>query len=124
MRTKTLHAVSVLHRKAAHMAEKATPVMTGACTFYSILAGFQAHAAGAIDFVELIIQILAVLIIVGGVFNGIVGLSSFAEAKAEGDGPAQNKAKGQLIAAGMLLVLSILLLANAGRIAGMIQTTI
>ena len=76
------------------------------------------------NIVSTIIKIISVLIIASGLFTGIFGAVHYAEANGDGDGPAKSKAMKQISAGIMLLVMSIILFANAKNLAGMIGTSI
>lgn len=102
---------------------KVAPYVTAA--YFALLAmNVYALADEATELFELIIKIIANLIIALGAILGIMGLVHYASAHSEGDGPAKNKAMGQIAAAVMLVALSILLKATASQFAGLISTSI
>lgn len=102
-------------------------LMSCIASFMFMMSFMTAHATSATNatgLVTTIIKILAVLIIALGLFTAIIGLVSFASAQSEGDGPAKHKAVGQMAGGVMLIVLSIILIAQAPTLAGYISTSI
>ena len=104
-------------------ANKVAPYLTAAYLAF-LMMNTYAFADQATELFELIIKIIANLIIALGAILGIMGLVHYASAHSEGDGPAKNKAMGQIAAAIMLVALSILLKATASQFAGLISTSI
>lgn len=70
---------------------------------------------------QTVIEWVAKLVVIPGVVLAIMGIIGFAQAHSEGDGPAQQKAIGKLAAAGMLVLLSIILNAAAPTLVGYIS---
>lgn len=103
-----------------------SPVAMNVCMFGMMMVQNSSLAAeaDAKGLVETIIKIIGVLIIAYGMIMAVMGVIAYASAHSEGDGPAQNKAVGKISAGVMLVVLSIILSSQAGKLAGMIQTSI
>lgn len=71
-----------------------------------------------------ILKIIAVLIVVLGLFMSIMGVVHFAQANSEGDGPAKQKAIMQISAGAMLLIVSIILFTSNEKLVSLIETSI
>ena len=69
-----------------------------------------------------VIKWVANLIVIPGILLAVMGIVGFAQAHADGDGPAQSKAIGKLAAAGMLILVSIMLGAASGTIVDYISS--
>lgn len=101
------------------------PVLTGVAVFGAMVLVNGALASNkAQEMMTWIIRALGILPLVPGVINGVTGLSAYGQAHAEGDGPAENKAKKQLSGAVMLIVVSIIIIAGASTLAGFISTSV
>lgn len=105
---------SKLKKSFSAFAEKATPMATSLVVTGSMLLTQFACADAAEELLSQIINILGTLILGLAVLLAIMGLIHYATAHSEGDGPAKHKAIGQLAAAVMLIVLSIVLKGEAG----------
>lgn len=102
---------------------KNTLYVAASCTamFANNYVMADADAAGLM---ETIIKILASLVTVLAVILAAVGLIHYAQAYSEGDGPAKQKAIGQIAAAGMLIALALILQSKAGELVKFISTDI
>lgn len=101
-----------MNNKLQDLAKKAMPVIASATTVgMTVLPqlAFAANNGAATSLMESIIDLIAKLILGLAIILAIMGGVSYASAQSEGDGPAKNKAIGQLAAAVMLVVMSILL---------------
>lgn len=78
--------------------------------------------ADASSLMEFFVSGICKLILVAGVIFVIMGFVHYSSANSEGDGPAKNKAIGQLIAGIMLAVLSIFLEAQKSTLVSMITS--
>ena len=101
---------------------KAIPYGNALITMGIIMSNTLAFADAASDLMEFFISGLCKLILVGGVVLVILGFAHYSSAKSEGDGPAQNKAIGQLIAGISLAVLSIFLDTQKSKLVSMITS--
>ncbi len=61
------------------------------------------------------------LVLVPAVMNLIKGVTSWAEAHADGNGPEAKKATNQISAGVMLAIVSVVLIASSGTLAGFIS---
>ncbi len=66
---------------------------------------------------------VATLILVPAVMNLIKGVTSWAEAHADGNGPEAKKATNQISAGIMLAIVSVALIASAGTLASFISSS-
>ncbi len=91
----------------------------------SCVASFQmmcAYASAADDLMTLIIDIVAKGMIAGAVMLAIMGISKWAGAHSEGDGPEMKKATNTLTAAIIMVVVSAILIASEGTVASILTT--
>ena len=119
MLKKKMNAVA---NSAKQVAKTSALTLTMAATM--ILTNGAMAAGGAQDLMTWVIKALGVLVLVPGLLFGVTGLISYASAHADGDGPAQNKATGKISAGLMLIVLSIVIIAASGTLAGYISTSV
>lgn len=96
-----------------------TTLTTARLMFLANIA--SADAAG--ELLSAILELLCKLLIPFGVILGIMGIVHFASSKSEGDGPASNKAIGQIAAGVMLVVLSIVLLTMKDKFTSLLTAT-
>lgn len=99
----------------------AMPVALCACTLAILVVGNTALAADAKGLLTKVFQIIAKIITGLGAVYGVLGIVHYAAAQSEGDGPAKNKAMGQIAAGIMLVALSLLLNTEASALAGFIN---
>ena len=103
--------------------DKASLALTTASTMAMVaMNDIACAAADGGELLQKILELLASLLIPFGVILGIMGIVHFASAKSEGDGPASNKAIGQIAAGVMLVVLSVLIKSQAGDFASMLSS--
>lgn len=88
--------------------------------YYIRTIAFASGGDAASSLMQTVIEWVSKLIVIPGVVLAVMGIIGFAQAHSEGDGPAQQKAIGKLAAAGMLVLLSILLHASAPTLTTMI----
>ena len=107
------------------MQKKGLPVLTGVAVGSAmVLANGALAAGGAEELIAWAIRALGVLVLVPGIFQTVMGVIAYANAHAEGDGPAESKATKKLSGGIMLFVVSVILIAAAPTLAGMISTTV
>ncbi len=91
----------------------------------SCIASFQlmsTYASAADDLMTLIVDIVAKGMIAGAVILAIMGISKWAAAHADGDGPEMKKATNSITAAIIMVVVSAILIASEGTIASILTT--
>nr|WP_297765591.1 hypothetical protein [uncultured Butyrivibrio sp.] len=91
----------------------------------SCIASFQmlcVYASAAEDLLSLIIDIVAKGLIAGAVILAIMGISKWASAHAEGDGPEMKKATNMLTATIIMVVISAIMIASEETIASILTT--
>ena len=115
--------INRMKEKATVAGYKARPVMTCVVTAAAALMPCLVRA-DAQSLMEMAIKIIAKLIIASGVIFFVLGLVKWGMAHADGDGPAQNKAAGMIVAGVTLFALSIILTNVAPELASNIETTI
>ncbi len=108
--------------KASELFVRTRAAATGVATVALLAANDIAFAIDGEGAIKIVLEVLGGLLIPYGGFRGVTGLIALSDAKSEGDGPATNKAYGQLIAAAMLIALSIALLAKAGDLASLVAS--
>ena len=96
--------------KASTVCEKAHVMATGAVTIGMLAMNNIAMAASGQEVLKKILELLCKILIPFGIILGIMGVVHYASAKSEGDGPASNKAIGQIAAGVMIIVLSTAIL--------------
>ena len=98
-----------------------TPVVAGVCFAIAAMPMPIAFAEGsATDLFTFIIEILCKIGMALGAMYGVFGLMHYAEARQEGDGPAKNKAIGQISAAVLLIIVAAAINAGASTLASFI----
>jgi len=83
-----------------------------------------AAGRGGTDIFEVIVKVLGVFCLAGAALQGITGAIAYAEAKADGEGPAMAKAENKIKAAVFLGILGASLSLGAKGLAGMINDNI
>lgn len=114
---------TIKSRCNSFLVQKGIPIGTMMTTAGTMMMMTMAHADAAGDLLQFIIDVIGKLILALAVIMAVLGLVGWAQANSEGDGPALNKAKMQLAAAIMLVVLSIILIASKSTLAGMLTTS-
>lgn len=101
-----------------HVAGKIRNGISSAAIVGSYFLNQVAFAANnnSAELMSTVIGWIAKLIVVPGVILAIMGIIGYAQSHSEGDGPAQQKAIGKIAAAGMLILLSIIIGAAANTI--------
>ena len=112
-----------LRKKISSFCEKkAIPYGNALIAMGIMMSNSLAFADAASSLMVFFVSGMCKLILVGGVLLIVLGIVSYASANSEGDGPAKNKAKGELIAGIMLAVLSIYLETQKSTLVSMITS--
>lgn len=96
-------------------------VTTAIVTSNVMMAALADNTGNVSRIMSFIVRVIGALITALALFFAIMGLVHYAQANSEGDGPGKQKAVMQMAAGVMLLLLSIILMANASNIAGLIS---
>ncbi len=80
------------------------------------------YASAAEDLMSLIIDIVAKGMVAGAVIMAIMGISKWAGAHSEGDGPEMKKATNTITAAVIMVVVAAILIASEGTISSILTT--
>lgn len=100
--------------------KKMSPGLMNAAVIGAAILSQTAFAADTTIF-TVIVKAIGGGCIVGAAVTAIMGIVSYADAQAEGEGPAMSKAKNQLKGAAFLAVVGVALAAGASTIAGTIK---
>lgn len=112
-----------LRKKISSFCEnKAIPYGNALIAMGIMMSNSLAFADAASSLMEFFVSAICKLILVGGVVFVVLGITNYASANSEGDGPAKNKAKGEIIAGIMLAVLSIYLETQKSTLVSMITS--
>ncbi len=98
-----------------------------ACGFMTVFAAkATAFAAGgdATEVFTLVIRILGGIAIIKGAISTYSGLTSYADAKTEGEGPKMARAKDEISGAIILVAIGLVAEGFAGQLAGLISSAI
>ena len=112
-----------LRKKISSFCEnKAIPYGNALIAMGIMMSNSLAFADAASSLMEFFVSGICKLMLVGGVIFVVMGLIHYSSANSEGDGPAKNKAIGQLIAGIMLAALSIFLETQKSALVSMITS--
>ena len=116
MKTKALTVLRKINN--SKRAQRAVATMTTVATMATTTV---ASAGSADQLLEFIIDILGKGMLAFAAIYAVMGLSKWAGAHADGDGPEMKKAQGTLAAAVIVVVVSIALIASKSQLAGIIS---
>ena len=112
-----------LRKKISSFCEnKAIPYGNALIAIGIMMSNSLAFADAASSLMEFFVSGICKLILVAGVIFVVMGFVHYSSANSEGDGPAKNKAIGQLIAGVMLAALSIFLDTQKSTLVSMITS--
>ena len=100
--------------------ESAPALITTAIVGASMMQNVAFAAADAAKLFEYIVKGLGGILIAGAAIRAVMGISAYTEAKSDGEGPEMSKAKNQITASIMGVVLGIALEGGASGIGSMI----